>query len=436
MTVRIKYAIYITLLHLVILGMALKLFDTARPWIFAVEIGLIISIVIGAYLYRSFVKPLNLIRQGIEAIRSEDFQNALAPSHSPDTQRLIEVYNDMMSRIRLERKDIQTQHFFLEKLIDASPSGILILDYDGLLTYINPAACKLLNITENLVGQPLDQIRHPLIGKVADIKDGHSVVISLNGVAQYKCQAAHFIHRGFARKFLLLEELTRELLESEKKAYGKVIRMMAHEVNNSIGPINSILHSVLEMQNESVTLTEREQIVNVLKIAIERNDNLNRFMQNFARVVRLPAIQPEIYPMDELLKNVVALLQPQALAVGIHIHLRLRSEPLPVAIDRALMEQAILNIVKNAIESIGENGEINIITRQNPPGLVIEDNGPGISAEQARQLFTPFYSSKPRGQGIGLTLVREILSQHEIIFSLKTHKDGWTRFEMVWKNRV
>lgn len=430
MTVRIKYLIYITLLHLVILSMALKLFDTARPWIFAVEIGLIISLVMGGYLYRSFVKPINLIREGIDAIRSEDFQNALAPSNSPDTHNLIEVYNDMMTRIRQERKDIQTQHFFLEKLIDASPSGIVILDYDGLITFINPAACKILGVTDKLVGQSLESIRHPLIRQVYQMKGGQSMLISPNGVSQFRCQMAHFVHRGFARRFLLLEELTRELLESEKKAYGKVIRMMAHEVNNSIGPINSILHSVLDMQADADTIADPLQISEVLQIAIERNNNLNRFMQNFAQVVRLPAIQPEIQSMDEWLKQVVALLQPEASANGIQIYIHFHPYPLVVSIDRALMEQAILNIVKNALESIGKNGVINIITGQNR--LVIEDNGPGISPEQALALFTPFYSSKPRGQGIGLTLVREILTQHGIAFSLKTDEDQWTRFEMVW----
>ncbi|MDX2246022.1 MAG: ATP-binding protein [Bacteroidia bacterium] len=435
MTLNLKYGIYIALLHLVILVLTVQLLQTHKVWIFAVEAGLIVSLIVAYYLYRSFAKPLTLIRQGVDAIRSQDFQNTLAPVHSPEITALVQVYNEMMAHIREERKEIQAQHYFLEKLIDASPSGILILDYDGFLTYMNPAATTLLGLSENRIGHSLENIHHPLIQQISDMQGGQSRVISLNGISQYKCQMAHFIHRGFARKFLLLEELTRELLDSEKKAYGKVIRMMAHEVNNSVGPINSILHSVLDMQADNLSLGA-EKIGEVLQIAIERNENLNRFMQNFARVVRLPAIQPEIRSMDELLQHVVTLLEPQASEIGIQIHLNLAPEPLTASIDRALMEQAILNILKNALESIGSNGEIYITTGLNPRRLTIADNGPGLTEEQARQLFTPFYSSKPRGQGIGLTLVREILTRHGIRFSLKTGEDGWTRFEMEWGRAV
>ncbi|MEZ4825509.1 MAG: ATP-binding protein [Bacteroidia bacterium] len=431
MTLKVKYWLYVLCLHAVILLLAFRLLEDQKGWIMAVEAGIILSLLISFWLYRNFVLPVKLISQGVDAIRSNDFQQNLAPAVSPDVTSLIEAYNAVMAKIREERKEIQTQHYFLEKLIDASPSGILILDYDGKLTYLNPAAGKLLGLTAASIGRPLREMGHAVLSQVWDLEGGQSKVISLNGISQYKCQMAHFLHRGFARKFLMIEELTRELLESEKRAYGKVIRMMAHEVNNSIGPINSILHSVIDMQNEKED--GDENMISALQVAIERNENLNQFMKNFAQVVRLPEVKPEECDLETLIGKVTALLQAEASAKGIVILTDIAGQPLRVSLDSNLMEQALLNIVRNSIESIGQNGQIFISTRLQPLRLTIADNGPGLSEKDAQQLFTPFFSTKPRGQGIGLTLVREILTRHGISFSLKTDPDGWTRFEMVWE---
>ncbi|MEL7535247.1 MAG: ATP-binding protein, partial [Bacteroidota bacterium] len=98
--------------------------------------------------------------------------------------------------------------------------------------------------------------------------------------------------------------------------------------------------------------------------------------------------------------------------------------------DQALMEQVLLNLVKNACESVKQDGKVRLIVQANPPQLIIEDNGPGIAPETAQKLFSPFFSTKPTGQGIGLTLVREVLHQHGFPFSLLTESDGWTRFRI------
>jgi nitrogen fixation/metabolism regulation signal transduction histidine kinase len=111
----------------------------------------------------------------------------------------------------------------------------------------------------------------------------------VNGNTTFKIQKSHFIDRGFSRQFIILEELTSEILEAERKAYGNVIRMMAHEINNTIGPVNSILHSTLKSQTNS------EIISNALLIAIERNNNLNIFMQNFADLVKIPLLKITVH---------------------------------------------------------------------------------------------------------------------------------------------
>ncbi|MEM7660429.1 MAG: ATP-binding protein, partial [Bacteroidota bacterium] len=299
-----------------------------------------------------------------------------------------------MHQIREERIQLQEQHFFLEKLIEASPSGIILLDYDDFITYINPAARQLLDLSDAHLQQPLQEVGHAFIEEIGELKLGESQIVSLHGLRQYKCQLAQFLHRGFHRKFLLIEELSKELLATEKRAYGKVIRMMAHEVNNSIGAINSILHSVREIEEEQQR-ADSEQIISVLDIAIDRNNRLNQFMRNFADVIRLPEPKQERVDLNSALQNVANLFRQQAAQREIQFDLDLHEAPLMVQLDIAQMEQVWVNIIKNALDSIEAYGKVRITTTVKPLRIIIADNGNGIPPEAARKLFTPFFSTKP-----------------------------------------
>jgi len=157
----------------------------------------------------------------------------------------------MIQRIRDERLEKQEQHYFLQKLIDASPAGIIILDFEEKIAAINPAAVRMLaSPKDNLIGNALDTIDSLLAKELQNLNSGEPAVVSLNGIRKFKCQKAHFLDRGFPHYFIILEELTSEIIRMEKNAYGKVIRMMSHEVNNSIGAINSILNTVLQFKTQ------------------------------------------------------------------------------------------------------------------------------------------------------------------------------------------
>ncbi|GAB3532129.1 hypothetical protein GCM10027443_15380 [Pontibacter brevis] len=248
----------------------------------------------------------------------------------------------------------------------------------------------------------------------------------MHGTWTYRCHRAHFLDRGFQHYFILIEELTEAILQNERQAYEKVIRVMSHEVNNTTGAINSILGS---LQYYMPQLEEEHQpdFEHVLQVAIDRNANLNRFMANFAEVVRLP--QPRKAPKDlhALLQGLQRLLQPQLEKRHISCTWQLAPQPLVIPIDEQQMEQVILNILKNAMEAIGEEGEICIRTQLDPPQLTITDNGEGIPKEVQEHLFTPFYTTKNTGQGIGLTMVRDILVNHGFTFSLSSDA-GLTSF--------
>ena len=258
------------------------------------------------------------------------------------------------------------------------------------------------------------------------LQPGNSEIIPISGMKTFKCQKASFVDRGFNHHFILIEELTDELLKTERKAYEKVIRMMSHELNNSLGAVNSILNTCLNFKDQLQKKVKRSY-EEALNVAIERNTHLNRFMENFANVVRIPSpkkIETDLY---ELLKNVGKFIFADIEKRNIKLRWQLDSQPLMVKLDKQQMEQVLVNIFKNAVEAIEKNGEITIVTTPNKQ-LIIRDNGKGVSEDIQQKLFTPFFSTKKNGQGIGLTVTREILLNHGFNFSLETNEEGETEF--------
>ncbi|MCH2081145.1 MAG: ATP-binding protein [Saprospiraceae bacterium] len=433
MRLRYQYIIFIVLIHLVALVLSFYILKDYKLLFIASEAIVLLSLFFSIRLYNGLVKPLNLLLEGAEAIKDRDFNVKFLKTGKFEMDQLIEVYNNMIDELRNERLFQKEQHYFLEKLIQSSPIGIIILDFDFKIAQINPVAQSLLQIgNKPTLPLPLNQIQHPLAKELLRLLQNEqtdAITIHLDGIRSFKCQKSHFMDRGFHRHFIMIEELTADLLRTEKQAYGKVIRMMAHEVNNSVGPINSILDSLAFFHQQSEG-DQANTYAKAIEVAKQRNQRLNKFMRNFADVVRLPELEKTTQDLRDSLNSIHLLYRAEAESRQISINLKLPSTPVQLSYDVHQIDQAFVNILKNALESIQEKGIIQIQLDDNKRELIIADNGPGIPEELAQQLFRPFFSSKPTGQGIGLTITKEILYRHRFVFSLSTEEDGWTRFRI------
>jgi len=428
MKLRTKYILFVVILHSLALVLSFYIFRQDQLFFIISEIFIIISLLISWQLYRQLIQPLKTLMQGIEAIKDKDFNVKFMPTGKLEIDELIKVYNQMMDELRTERTQQQQQHFFLEKMIETSPTGILILDYDGNIYQLNPKAEIILGIKkETVLHKPLGEFKHPMMQQLQQLASGESRTFSTNGIDTFKLQKSHFIDRGFPRYFVMIEELTAEILAAEKKAYGKVIRMMAHEVNNTLGPVNSIIESAL--RSEDIWLSgKNESLQNALQVAAARNNNLNLFMRNFADVVRLPDPVKKTFDLNQLVRDVANLMQLKAAATKILLEIWLCDSELLIHADKQQIEQVLINIVKNAMEAIEGAGTVSFATQLNPRQLIISDTGKGIPGELTADIFSPFFSTKKDGQGIGLTLIREILLNHHFVFSLETPEPGKTVF--------
>jgi two-component system nitrogen regulation sensor histidine kinase NtrY len=433
MSLRLQFLLFVTLIHAVLIALAWQLRTTNLPLFFGSEVLLLASIALAVRLYRGFVRPFELIAAGTAAMQAKDFSMKFVPVGQREMDQLVTVYNEMIDALRRERVSQHEKSFLLERLVQASPAGILILAFDGRIESANAAAERILNQpAPALLGKLPAELPGAWGAALAELPEDQPQALRFSGLATYRVHATHFLDRGFTRRFILLEELTQELMQQEKQAYGKLIRMMSHEINNSIGAINSILHS-FDYYAPQLAPDDRPDFTQALEVSIARNTQLANFIANFAHLVRLPAPAPQPTDLHALLRGIARLYQPQSEERRIHWHLELPSAPLVISLDPQQLEQALLNVVKNALEAIDHDGNIWVRTTATPATLTIENDGAALTSEVSQQLFTPFFSTKRDGQGIGLTLVRDVLLAHGFQFQLATNAAGRTAFTIAFE---
>ena len=381
------------------------------------------------YFYRKVVKPLNSIAGGMDLLQAQDFSSRLSPVGQREADRIVSIFNRMMNQLKEERLRLREQNHFLDLLISVSPMGVIILTLDERISMANKAALEFLDegTEEDIMNKTMDELSGSLAEELNRIPKDTTVTIRLSDSRIYRCSRLSFIDRGFAHPFYLIESLTSEVMKAEKKAYEKVIRMIAHEVNNSVAGIASTLDTV----NDALqTIDDTEDIREVMKVCVERSYSMSRFITNFADVVKIPEPQKEEVHLNDRVTACKIFMENLCQNRDIDLHLELCEENPMVSMDTSLFEQVLINIIKNATESIDTNGKIFIRTSASPLMLEIGDTGKGISKEVEAKLFTPFFSTKPNGQGIGLIFIREVLMKHGYTFSLRTYPDGITRFRI------
>ena len=395
------------------------------------ELIVVIAVILLILFYKRVVKPIYLIGNGMELLKEQDFSSRLGKVGQLDADRVVEVFNRMMDQLKSERLHVREQNHFLDLLINASPMGVIILDLDRRILSLNPAACRLLGgiRLKDCFGKPLTAIESPLIEELCALPIFGSRTVRFGDASIYKCTRSSFVDSGFNHSFYLIESLTDEVFKAERKAYEKVIRMISHEVNNTTAGITSTLDTLASTFQGA---PEMDDVCEVLQVSIDRCYSLSRFITNFADVVRIPEPCCRPIALNQVVDSCKRFMETLCQEKSIELHLEL-VEPSPmVMLDAVLFDQILVNIIKNSVESIGEVGQIVIQTYADPPSMEIADNGKGIDKETESKLFTPFFSTKPNGQGLGLIFIREVLDRHRCLFSLRTYPDGFTRFKIAF----
>jgi signal transduction histidine kinase len=319
-----------------------------------------------------------------------------------------------MDSMKTERTKNLEQNAFLKKLVDASPMGIAICDFDGNIVQTNHA---------------YDRMSTPEIDTLlTSLHDEESQVIRAGQTHIYRCTRSFFMDSGFKRHFYQIEQLTDEIIKAETDIFNKIVRTIGHEVNNTLGCVTSVLQSLEDIHEGDDLLKP------TIQSSIDSCDKLCAFVKGYSDVVKLPAPTPIRIDVNTIISEVLPTLQ-QLAANNISVTTNLSAEPIYANIDAMLFDRVLVNIVKNSAESIGDkSGSILISTDKN--SISITDTGHGITPENSQKLFTPFFSTKHQDRGLGLMLIADILRKHNFDFSLTTDAEtGLTSFRILFSNK-
>jgi two-component system nitrogen regulation sensor histidine kinase NtrY len=443
MSLRHKLYAYLVAVHaLALAGLVLMLRDTP-PIMLALEAGVLCSLAIGLRLIRRALEPLGYTRHFHDLLQDQQYAARLQPGQDRELNELVDLFNTMLGRLYRERLQIGEQQGFLDRLLEATPSAVIVFDFDGKISLLNASAQTLVGVPDArgkllhaLHAAPANHGAHDLLAQLDALPLGDSRLLTALDGRRYRGQRGQFYDRGFARHFLLVEEMTEELASSEKATYDKLIRVLAHEVNNTVAATGSVLDSLLYYRDQ---LQDRDgdDFATAIVAVKRRNVSLGEFIERFTRVVKMPA--PELRPWSprDILDDILYLYREPCRARGIRLGWQRCDAVAPVMLDRQLMEQALLNVVKNAMEAVEEAGGaekfVDFVLAGDDDGvrLSVIDSGNLLGDVPAQQLFTPFFTTKKGGQGIGLLFVREVMQRHGFAYRLAATGNGYTAFD-VW----
>jgi two-component system nitrogen regulation sensor histidine kinase NtrY len=460
-----RLAAYLAVLHLVLGGCAILLLPQRPMWFVGAELLLAASLALGWWLIRRALEPLGYTRRFHDLLQDQQYASRLAAPGVTELDDLVGMFNGMLTALHRERLAIGEQQGFLERLLEATPSAVLVFDFDHAISLLNASAGALLGLDAPL-GKPLSAWlgdkdsdedsddagfdpaldergrarSRDLVRQLDALELGDSLLLVDIEGRRYRAQRSRFFDRGFARHFLIVEELTAELEDSERATYARLIRVLAHEVNNTVAATGSVLDSLLTYRGQ---LEERDagDFVTAIVAVKRRNISLGEFIDRFTRVVKMPA--PELRPtrLQDVVDDILWLNREQCNTRGIQLGWSRCDAVAPLALDLQLIEQALLNIVKNAVEAIAEanardastGGAIRVELEDlgERVRLSVVDSGGLLEDTPSPRLFIPFFSTKKGGQGIGLMFVREVLGRHGCTYALASGAPGETRFD-IW----
>ena len=419
MKITLRLKIYVLVVHSVMLAI-IWLAEVPVWAIIGLEVFILASVFIGLWWINLLTKQYQLISSAVENLQSEDFAIQLKESGQKEFDVLVKVYNTMIQRLREERISTNEMNHFLSSIIKNSPSGIVLFNFDNKVKAVNPAAERLLHISEaELLGKGFSDMADDM----AEILYYHRQewkVIHQGVNSVFRAYGGKFINRGFETRFVLFDDFSHEIYAMEKQSYEKIVRIMGHEVNNTTGAVNSVLDTYIG-KNE-------DNYARAFQIVKERNINLSHFMKRLSEVVSLPLPELMNINLAPIIKQCVVLLKARFSEKNITWQMWGTEDDLNIMADQVQMEQALINVLTNAAEAIEEQGIIEIECHAQSRELFIRNNGLPLTEEEQKNIFSPFFTTKSTGKGVGLTLTREILTNHTFEFHLKKLPSAKTEF--------
>lgn len=362
-------------------------------------------------------RVVEAVRDGIASLRDTDFSISVTPIVDDETGQLARAYNSLGDALRRERLDLHQRELLLDTVVQTTPLALVLTNAGGSIVFANLAARQLFNAGRKLEGLAFEAVLAGAAPALREAVEGGTDTLfsaEVTGDPEvFHLAQRRFTLNGQPHRLLLFKQLTRELAAQEVAIWKRVIRVIAHELSNSLAPISSLAHSGRALAGAG----DPARLERVFTTIEDRARHLAGFIDGYARFAKLPRPRPARVRWQALVDGLEGT-QPFVVA-----------GPLPPGeawLDQAQIEQVLINLLKNAAESGSAPGEVVLAVRPQGDGALVEvmDRGSGMPAEVLRDALLPFYSTKPAGTGLGLTLCREIVEAHGGRLSLANREGG------------
>jgi two-component system, NtrC family, nitrogen regulation sensor histidine kinase NtrY len=351
----------------------------------------------------------------------------------------------VLTQLRLVRSEREEQARYFQTLIAHVPVALISADERGGVKLLNMAARRLFGTA---LAETTQFARHGEAFAVGmeSIRPGTAAILRMErgtGSLQLKVAVTELALGGTRYRLISLQNIESEMSAQEMVAWQTVIRVMAHEVMNSLTPVSSLAATARDLVTgvieqlpaddpHAIALTDAAE---ALETVTRRSQGLLHFVQNHRRLTKHLVAQAEVAPIQRIFARLQRLLANDLAARDIHLTTSVEPETLEIAADIELLDQALINLVRNAIEALREtpDGRIGLSAHRDPDGrvaIVVADNGPGIAPDQREKIFVPFFTTKRQGSGVGLTLVRQIATAHGATVDISNTPGGGATVSM------